>query len=208
MNPKGFIFKFSLGTLLFCCSFSLLAIDKISDLPFTEITKKKIRSGEIIVQSTVTSVTGRGANKVTTQKLFFQSAALHSKTCSFALRKLSRYENYKNYIDYLKDSSYDEKEGRINMIITANFLPIGFLLNFKIPRITKPGIYPFIFDKGFLKDLKGEIHVFEEDMRCLIYGKAEWEGPYSGFSDMTFEFFCKTLAQVAIQTLLRISTTY
>jgi len=38
-------------------------------------------------------------------------------------------------------------------------MPYEMRLIFKLPRITKTGSYPYQFEEGFLKNLKGEIKV-------------------------------------------------
>ena len=81
-------------------------------------------------------------------------------------------------------------------------------MTFKIPRIKKEGAYPYRFHKGFLSGLKGTIKLFNYKGRCLFYTDAKWVGPHSGYSDFVFELFSSTLARIAMNNLLRISTTY
>ena len=80
-------------------------------------------------------------------------------------------------------------------------------LTFKLPRITKVGSYEFVFDQGFLKDLKGTIYVVNYKNRCLFFTKAQWTGPSTGFPDIIFEFFSQTLAKISMEKLFRISST-
>lgn len=170
-------------------------------LPYNDATKEKLESGGFFVESKVTNP----AEKV--QELYFQIAGLHPKDCRFALRKLSQYERFKDELDFVKKSSYDDKEGRIRLLLSSSILPYNMILHFKIPRIKEAGLYQFQFDDGFLLGLKGQIHVSEHKKRCLFYGTANWKGPDTGINSLVFEFFSSTLGRLAIENLFRFSKT-
>ncbi len=141
------------------------------------------------------------------QKLNFTSAGLHKKKCSFALVKLSRYENFSQHINFIKKSSYDEASQKISLSLSHTLMPFDMGLNFKIARIKGPGNYPFRFERGFLKGLKGQIHVSEHQKRCLFYAVARWQGPDTGINDSVFSFFSQALGRMAFERLFRISET-
>ena len=166
---------------------------------------KKILSGDIYTKSEVEDFKIFGQKK---QKLTFYIAGLHKKSCRFALKKLSHYESYNEHIGYIKRSKYDEKTQRVDFLLSSSLLPYNMTLNFKIPRIKSIGSYPFIFDKGFLRNLKGTIRAINYKKRCLFYTTANWEGDHSGIPNSIFAFFSKAMSQLAMENLFRISTTY
>lgn len=170
-------------------------------LSYNESTKSKLMEGGFFVESKVQS------HEPKEQSLAFQIAGLHPKNCTYALRKLSQYERFKDELDFVKKSEYDEKKGRIRLLLSSSLLPYNMILDFKIPRIKSPGLYPFSFDDGFLSGLKGDIHVSEHQNRCLFYGTARWRGPDSGINSLVFEFFSSTLGRLAIENLFRFSRT-
>lgn len=166
--------------------------------------RAKILSGEIYRKTEVD--TFKTPPGIAQQKLEFIISGLHPNSCSVALQKLSRYEEYSKFIDFVKLSRYNEKTGRIYLYLQASILPFNMALDFKIPRITRPGNYPFEFDKGFLYGLKGEIKVIDgPNKRCLFFSDARWQGPDSGIPDLIFELFTNTLAEKSMELLFRIS---
>ena len=194
-----------LATLFFIINYNLFSssLIGISKLPFKPNTINHIEKGVIV---TNTQVQGMQNNKI--QKLNFKIAGLHKRSCSFALRKLSHYESFHRHLSFVKSSSYDEKKGRVNFYMRASILPFNMRLNFKIPRMTKTGVYPFTFDRGLLKGLKGNIHVSEHKKRCLFFSHAHWQGKHSGINGTIFEFFTNTLTKLAMKNLFRISSIY
>ncbi len=214
----------SLIILLILISYSALAQDLKSSIsptnaPFTidsagltSKQKKIIKDHEIYAKSEVKNHKKSsqivGPLKTSMQKvqsLDFKLAGVHKRSCRYALKKISLYEKYKDYMGFIKNSTYDEKTSRIYLKISHVILPIDMVLYFIIPRIKKPGAYPFVFDKGFLKDLKGKIHVSPLGNECFFYVTANWEGPDTGFSNSLFEFFSKGIAVLAIENLFRVS---
>ncbi|WP_127717286.1 hypothetical protein [Halobacteriovorax sp. HLS] len=171
----------------------------------SESAWKKILKNEIYVTSTVKSSKKHSQNY---QKLDFIISGLHPKSCRFALRKLSHYESFSKHLGFIKESSYDDKAQRVNFQLSSKLLPFDMSLNFAIPRIKRPGRYPFIFDRGFLNGLKGEIIAIEYNNRCLFYSYAQWFGHDTGIPDTLFEFFSKALAGLSMENLFRISATY
>lgn len=190
-------------------SFSLYGADQKNNvLPYKKKLKEKIFTGEIFSESKVKSlvlVTGPKTEEI--QELRFSIAGFHQKSCDYALKKLSLYENYSQFLDFVKQSQYDEQKMEINFLLSHALLPYDMRLIFKLPRITKEGTYPFVFDQGILKDLKGTIYVEKINDRCLFYSKADWSGTHTGFPNMVFEFFSQTLAKMTMERLFRLSNT-
>lgn len=141
------------------------------------------------------------------QSLDYLIAGLHKKECSYALVKLSQYERFKEFIDFVKKSSYNEKTERIRLSLSHTFLPFDMVLDFKIKRIKDTGAFPFQFDAGFLKGLKGVINISKHQKRCLFATTANWRGPDSGIPDSVFSFFSQALGKLAMERLFRVSET-
>ena len=173
-------------------------------LPYKKNLKEKILEGSIFSESTVKSSI-LGENKI--QELRFTITGLHEKSCAYALKTLSLYESYSKFIDFVKESTYDDKTELLNFKLSHTLLPYDMRLIFKLPRIGKTGSYPFLFDQGILKDLQGTIYVINHQNRCLFFSKAHWRGPTTGFPDIIFEFFSQTLAKLTMEKLFRISST-
>ena len=196
---------FFLISLLFGGTLSLWAATIPEDvLPYKKNLKEKILSGTIFSESSVKSQI-RYQKKW--QELHFTIAGLNPKSCEFALKKLSLYENYNQFLDFVKKSEYDNTKEEINFLLSHTLLPYDMQLIFNLPRITKTGVYPFVFEIGILKNLKGTIHVVNYKNRCLFFTKADWDGPHTGFPDLIFEFFTVTLAKHSMEKLFRLSQT-
>lgn len=180
--------------------------------PLSKKNRKFILDGDVYARSEVASFTGKilhpkpqPIEKIDMQKFSFFIAGLHKRSCRVALKKLKYYENYKQYLGFVENSSYAEKDERVHFRISHSILPIDMILYFILPRISKPGVYPFKFDVGFLKDLRGQIHVSKYKGKCYFFALANWEGPHTGFSDTLFEFFSKGMGVIAMENLFRIS---
>lgn len=170
--------------------------------PFYSPSKGEIEElikGEVISIGKVTSP------KPKQQEMFLFVSGIHPRTCTRAMRKLSLYENYSNYMDFIKKSSYDDKTNKITLTVDHFLLPFPMVLSFKIERITKAGTYPFTFDNGFLKDLKGTITVSDLDKHCLMNLKTEWRGPETKIPNIVFGTFLQTVGKLGLEHLIRVS---
>ncbi len=175
----------------------------LKNIPLSDSIKKSVESGEVFSESQVSSFDN--AKKEKMQNLKFQIMGLHPRSCEIALKKLSLYENFKNSIDFVKESNYDDTTQELNFLLAHELLPYRMRLIFKLPRIKVPGTYPYSFEVGILKGLNGNIHVFEGKKRCYFYTDAHWFGPHTGFPNLIFEFFSQTLAKRSMEILFRIS---
>lgn len=164
---------------------------------------KKLRDGYILAYSEVETQEVVGP---TSQSLDYKIYGLHPKSCSFALEKISRYEKYKEFIDFVKVSDYDEAAQTVFFEFSSILLPYDMLLSFKLPRIDKPGSYQFAFEKGFLRGLIGNVEVRDEKGRCFFHGTAKWQGPDSKIPDTVFELFSKNLGKAAMERIFRFSS--
>jgi hypothetical protein len=190
-------------------SFSLYGADQNNNvLPYKKKLKEKIFEGVVFSEAKVKSlVLVQGPKTEEIQELHFSIAGFHQKSCDFALKKLSLYESYSKFINFVKSSQYNEENQEINFLLSHVLLPYDMRLIFKLPRITDEGTYPFSFDQGILKDLKGTIYVQKIDNRCLFYSKADWSGQDTKIPDTIFEIFSQTLAKMTMERLFRISNT-
>lgn len=139
------------------------------------------------------------------QQMMLFVSGIHPRNCQRAMRKLSLYENYSSYMEFIKQSSYNEKKGEVNFVMDHALLPFPMVLTFKIPRITKAGHYPFSFDHGFLKNLKGTVAVAEVGKFCLLSLKTDWRGPETKIPNMAFEAFIQTVGKIGLEHLMRVS---
>ena len=140
------------------------------------------------------------------QSLDYRIYGIHPNKCKVALKKLSRYEKFSEYIDLVKLSAYSEKKKQIYLYLDHSLMPFPMSLSFIIPRIRKPGVYNFTFDKGFLKGLRGQINVRNlADGRCLFFSTSFWQGKKSSIPDTLFEVFSETLGELAMKKLFRVS---
>jgi hypothetical protein len=173
-------------------------------LPYKKNIQEKILAGEIFSESKVQNLNKNpGQND---QKLNFSIAGLHPKSCTYALKTLSLYEEYSHFLSFVKESHYDVQKKEINFLIAHPLLPYDMRLIFTLPRITAPGTYPFSFEIGILKNLHGKINVIEKGNRCLFYSTAEWMGPHTGFNPVIFELFSQALSKLSMEILFRISS--
>jgi hypothetical protein len=139
------------------------------------------------------------------QRMSLFVSGVHPRNCTRAMRKLSLYENYHSYMDFIKTSRYDEASKKFSFTIDHSLLPFPMIVSFKIPRITKEGHYPFTFEEGFLKDLKGTVIVKEVGKFCLLGLKSDWRGPKSRIPNLVFSTFVQTIGKLGLEHLIRVS---
>lgn len=155
--------------------------------------------GEVISTGKVDSPTD------SEQQMNLFVSGVHPRNCQRAMRKLSLYENYHNYMDFIKTSSYNEQTKNFSFTIEHALLPYDMVVSFKIPRITKEGLYPFTFESGFLKGLKGTVIVQDVGKFCLMGLKADWRGPESSIPNIVFSNFIQAVGRMGLEHLIRVS---
>jgi len=168
-------------------------------LPVENKIKKRILEGELYVSSVLENM----KEDESEQKLTYFITGLHPSPCEMALPRLSLYEKYKDYLGFIHESDYDEKNQLIKLLLGHAILPFKMVLHFKLPRMKSAGLYKFSFKEGFLMGLEGEIHASKTRNQCLIYTKAKWRGPHTGISPSIFSFFSRTLSRMAMDGLFR-----
>ncbi len=139
------------------------------------------------------------------QQMILFISGIHPRNCTRAMRKLSLYENYSTYMDFIKKSAYDDKTQRLSFVIDHTLLPFPMVVGFKIERITKAGIYPFTFENGFLKGLQGKVIVTEIGKYCMLGLKTEWQGPDTGIPGLVLSTFVQTVGKLGLEHLIRVS---
>ena len=160
---------------------------------------KDLKKGKIVVSAKIQT-------KNNQQKLDYYAAGLHPFSCSKALRKISKYESYKDFISFITKSRYNEKTQKIYLLFNHVLMPSPLSLHFVIPRITAPGYYPFHFPKGLLKGLQGRAQVSPYGQRCFMEVASNWKGRPTGINDTVFEVFSITLGKLGIRKVFRISS--
>ena len=160
---------------------------------------RDLRKGDVVIRADIKT-------KKETQSLQYYAAGLHPRTCQKALRKISLYESYKDFISFITESRYDEKNKIIYLLFEHKLMPYPLSLRFTIPRITHGGLYPFSFNHGLLSGLKGKIQVSHHGQQCLMEVTATWRGPSTKINDLVFETFAITLGKLGIKKIFRISS--
>jgi len=174
-------------------------------LPLKKNIKENILEGEVFSESSVKTLDPIDKG-IKGQSLSFSIAGLHPKSCSYALKTLSNYEEYSHFLSFVKESHYNENKKEIQFLLSHMLLPYDMLLIFNLPRITNTGNYPFSFEIGILKNLHGNIHVMEHKGRCLFYSTANWSGAHTGVNSTVFEIFSQALTKLSMEILFRISS--
>ncbi len=178
---------------------------RFETLPLKKNIKENILEGDVFSESSVKTLELKPAG-TKGQSLSFSIAGLHPKSCSYALKTLSLYEEYSHFLGFVKESRYDESKKEIQFLLSHVLLPYDMMLIFNLPRISKTGSYPFSFEIGILKNLHGNIHVIDHKGRCLFYSTANWIGPHTGLNSTVFEIFSQVLTKLSMEILFRISS--
>jgi hypothetical protein len=156
-------------------------------------------NGEVISEAKVTSPAEKE------QQLMLFVSGFHPRSCERAMRKLSLYENYDQYIDFIKSSKYDEKQQKFSFKIEHLLLPFPMFVSFKIPRIREEGQYQFLFEHGILKGLVGRIRLKNFSGHCLMGLKTDWRGPETSIPNFVFGTFLQTVGKMGLEHLIRVS---
>ncbi len=159
---------------------------------------ENLKQGEVIAW-------GAAQGEKNRQKLQTKVVGLHPRTCAKGLRKISRYEDYHQHMSFVAESRYQEENQLVRLTLDHAVLPFPMILSFKLPRITTPGVTPFVFLNGIFAGLKGEIHVASVGNRCAYFMQASWEGPATGLPDIVVSTIAQTLTKIGLEHLIRIS---
>lgn len=179
-------------------SLNLLANDesvykKYWNLPNASL--KELENSEILVSA-----------DVETEKKFqtfdLKAMALHKKTCSIALRKLSMLEEYPNWISFIKSSEYDETLKLWTIRANHTLLPYPMIVHITVERPTKEGEYKFVFPTGIFTGLGGKFIIKEYNKRCLFFATSHWKGKDTKIPDFVIELFSETLSKIGGEILM------
>jgi hypothetical protein len=176
----------------------------LPELPISSKTLQRILNKHYIYSNcTVDSFKdSSGKNK---QKLKFNIIGLHPNSCKRSLKILGQYEQFSQFLSFVKTSSYSEKTQEIDLGVQHGLFPIPLRVKFKLPRIKKIGRYPYHFPNGFLPDLRGHINVIDYRNSCLYWTDAHWEGADTGFPDTILGIFTQTVSRIGMEKLFRVS---
>lgn len=188
--------------IIFSTSLPAMESKKLSFLPFKKNILENIAEGEIYSASEVNS---KKENK--TQTFDFKIAGLHPKSCNYALKTLSIYEEYNLYLSFIRNSKYHEASKEITLDLVHFLLPFDLTLKFKLPRMRSPGSYHFTFEEGPLKNLLGQIQITAIDNQCLFLVTANWSGNDTGINDSVLQIFTQILSKMTMEKLFTVSKT-
>ncbi len=155
-----------------------------------QITNKSIeylKKGEILAESSVEN------HKGNVQSFKINIAALHKRKCSRVLRKLSMYENYSDWISFIKSSKYDEKNKLLTIKADHTLLPFPMIVHIIVERARTEGVYSFSFPTGMFKGLKGKFLIKQHNAGCAFYADSKWIGKHTKIPNFVIELFSETL---------------
>lgn len=158
--------------------------------------KTALIEGEVLSDATVNS-------DDINQHFFLHGMAMHKKGCRKVLRKLSVFENYKEWISFIERSDYVEKNNLLTLKADHLLLPYPMIVFIIVDRPTKPGIYPFLFPIGLFKNLSGFFEVKEINGRCIVYTESKWSGPKTKIPNLAIEVFSEALSIKGAEILMR-----
>lgn len=161
-----------------------------------ETEKKYLEKGEILANADV-------ADHNQKQVFQMQATGLHTKKCRKVLRKLSLFENYPEWISFVKKLTYNDESHLLTMHADHPLLPFPMIVHIIVKRPTKTGKYSFVFPTGIFKGLKGYYEIKEFDQQCFFYAESFWQGAKTKIPSMVIELFSETLAKIGGEVLMR-----
>jgi len=188
---------------LFLFSESLLARDvELSKFynKYWKVTNKSIeyiKAGEIIVDSSVDN------HKGNLQSFEMHVAAMHKKSCTKAIRKLFMYENYDDWVSFIKSSTYIKKNKLLTIKANHILLPFPMVVHIIVDRPKTPGIYHFSFPTGIFKGLIGKFIIIDHNSSCAFYAESHWKGKKTKIPNFVVELFSETLTKLGGELLFR-----
>lgn len=193
--------------LLMSLALDAVAVSKETNKYFESFLKKKefysrsnlkyLTRGKILSNSDVSDASE------SQQKMWTKVAGLHSKKCKPVVDKLSKFEKYHEYMGFVDKSTY--KDNIFHIELKVSLIPVTFQADIKIDRFTKPGIYPFSMNAGFLKGMVGELLIEEKNDRCFVYGRVDWTGKNLGFANFLLENGFLAMGKSGLESLFTLS---
>lgn len=170
-------------------------------LNYSEGILNRVEKGEIISYSIVDF---NDEKKIQSFEVY--GLGFHKRSCKIAMRKLSVYENFPNYLSIINKSTYDEKQKIVNFQISPPILSYDINVFIHIDRIKDKGEYPFQFTSGFFTALKGKIELSDYKERCLFHVTSSWSGPYSDIPGPILKLFLEVIVKMGMENLFRVSS--
>lgn len=164
--------------------------------PLTDKSIEYLYDGKILADAEVNS-----DKKTQTFKL--NVAALYPKACFKILRKLKMFENYKEWISFITESTYSEPNELLTVKAEHTLLPYPMIVHIIVKRPTKPGEYPFIFPTGMFTGLTGKFIIKQHNKSCAFYAQSYWKGKDTKLPDFAIELFSETLTKLGGEILFR-----
>ncbi|MBT4792769.1 MAG: hypothetical protein HON90_14435 [Halobacteriovoraceae bacterium] len=158
--------------------------------------KKYLLSGEVLAQSQV-------VDNNNAQDFTMQVYAYHKKNCHKVIRKLSLLENYSQWVDFIKSSTYQANSHLFTLTADHPLLPFPMLIHIIVERPTKIGTYTFSFPTGIFRGLQGHFEITEQNNRCLLFAKSHWQGQHTKIPNFIIELFSETLSKIGGHVLMR-----
>jgi hypothetical protein len=155
-------------------------------------------SHEIIVESKAESLDD-GKNQTFTMR----ALGLHPQKCHKVLKKLSRFEDYHQWLDFLSDISYYEKQDRLTFKANHLLLPFPMTVTIITKRPTTVGEYPFYFPNGIFTGLKGAVQIYQLPEGCALFAQSFWSGKHTQINNFVIEVFTSTLTKIGAKILIR-----
>lgn len=143
------------------------------------------------------------SSKDKVQKFKMQAIAFHPKKCRKVIKKLARFENYPDMIDFIKSTTYHEKNHFLTVKADHTLLPFPMIVHIVMKRPDKEGVYKFKFPTGIFKGLSGTFTIKEVANKCSVYAESFWQGQTTKIPNLVIEIFSETLTKIAVQTLIR-----
>lgn len=137
------------------------------------------------------------------QSFKLKAMAKHPKKCTKVLRRLSQLENFKDWISFIKESTYQDENKLFTLRAEHTLLPFPMIIHILVDRPTKIGKYPFTFPTGMFKGLKGHFEIKEFEGQCLFYATSFWNGKKTKIPDVGIEIFSETLTKIGGEILMR-----
>ena len=157
-----------------------------------------LNQGNIISKAKVESIDEK------LQDFTLQGYGIHPKRCNRALRKLSMFEKYSEWVSFIKKSTYKEKSRLLTLKAEHSLLPYPMLIHILVERPTKVGLYKFSFPTGIFTGLKGEFEIRQlPDKRCVLYAHSHWRGKNTKIPNFVIELFSETLSRLGGEILIR-----
>ncbi len=158
--------------------------------------KKYLKNGKVLADAEVETIENM-------QTFRLQVFAYHDKKCRKVIRKMSMFESYKEWINFINHSTYDPKTHLLTLKANHPLLPYPMIIYIITERPTKPGRYPFSFPTGLFGGLKGYFEITEFNNRCLFYAHSNWLGKKTKIPDFVVELFSETLSKLGGEMLMR-----